>query len=213
MSEASTETHTLASEPPTIPKTQRSCDYVFEHDILVVSGVIDFGDRLIETAERLNLWKRSTVVNSDTATYGTERNNDSIIVARHVHKELAYYEYLLCQATHSCAYAYRALNKHLWITRDTGHELLRYGPGQHFHEHVDTLSAKGGGANGLRLLSCVSFLNEGFDGGELHFPRQNVVIKPRAGMIVLFPSIFTHPHASIDIVKGVKYSCTAWFVN
>jgi len=212
VSEASTETHALDTHAAITTEQRRSCDYTFDQDILVVRGVIDFGAKLIETAERLNKWRRATVVSDDKATYGTERNNDLITIDGNAHKELAPFEWLLCQALHSCAYAYHALNRHLWVRRDTGHELLRYGPGQHFHEHVDTLSSKGS-ADGMRVLSCVAFMNDGFDGGELCFPRQNKAIRPEAGTVVLFPSVFTHPHASTDIVKGVKYSVASWFVN
>jgi len=56
------------------------------------------------------------------------------------------------------------------------------------------------------------FLNGNFEGGELAFPRQKQIIKPLAGDVVLFPSNFTHPHASRTVEKGVKYSVVCWFI-
>jgi hypothetical protein len=35
-------------------------------------------------------------------------------------------------------------------------------------------------------------------------------IEPETGAVVLFPSAYTHPHASCPVREGTKYSVVAW---
>lgn len=194
------------------PADTRSCDFAFNSDILVVRNVIDWGDKLIDSVERLNIWERATMTSAggNKQYHGEARNNDAVTVAGHVHVDFTPFEIALCQAFNQCAHAYRALNKHFFATTDTYHQVLRYASGQHFHEHSDNIA--GHQTWGARQLSGVAFLNDGFEGGSLDFPRQQMTVKPVKGTIVLFPSFYTHPHASLDVTKGVKYSAVTWWV-
>ncbi len=54
-------------------------------------------------------------------------------------------------------------------------------------------------------------LNDDYDGAVLEFPRQkfsnaNVPV----GDVIAWPSLVTHPHASSQLNRGVKYSLTIW---
>jgi len=46
----------------------------------------------------------------------------------------------------------------------------------------------------LRSIGILLYLNTPFAGGELAFPLQKKAIRPEAGKLVIFPSVFTHPH-------------------
>ena len=46
---------------------------------------------------------------------------------------------------------------------------------------------------------CVAYINDDFDGGELVFPRLNISIKPKAGMLIVHAS--EEPHM-INTVRG-----------
>jgi len=210
------------AEVPTLPVVPqaRSCSYVFEKDILIVEDVIDWGSKLIAMCEEVNRWNRASLAGHgpagpggpaiDQEYYNESRNNDSVTVNGETSPKFTPFEHWLCQAFHSCVYAYKALNKHLHVTKDTHFQVLRYGIGQHFHEHVDTIS--GHTSWGARQLSGVAFLNDDFEGGQLAFPRQSVLVTPKAGTVVLFPSAFTHPHIAHDVTKGKKYSAVTWFI-
>jgi predicted 2-oxoglutarate/Fe(II)-dependent dioxygenase YbiX len=203
-----------ATTAPEVPKPKtKSCIYRFEHEILVIEDVIDFGPELTALAERLNIWDRATMTQPgrEASPYtGESRNNDAVTVAGATHPDFKPFEIMLCQAFNSCAYAYRALNKYFHASGDTYHQLLRYKVGQHFHLHTDTIAGhKGWGA---RILSAVAFLNDDFEGGGLVFPRQKIEVKAKRGTLILFPSTFTHPHAALDVTKGVKYSAVTWWV-
>lgn len=75
------------------------------------------------------------------------------------------------------------------------------GPGTHFKVHADH------GPTYVCTVSAVIYLNDDYEGGEIWFPRlDNLVIKPKPGDIVIFPSTYIYEHASQDMVSGVKYA-------
>jgi hypothetical protein len=82
--------------------------------------------------------------------------------------------------------------------------ILRYGVGQHFENHIDDHP------NAFRRVSTVYFLNDGYEGGEIKFPRFNVTIKPKANQMVLFPSTYTYNHLVKPVTKGTRYSVVSW---
>jgi hypothetical protein len=54
-------------------------------------------------------------------------------------------------------------------------------------------------------------LNNDYEGAELEFPRQEFTnADVPVGDLLAWPSMVTHPHASRQLVSGVKYSLTVW---
>lgn len=82
--------------------------------------------------------------------------------------------------------------------------VARYNVGGHYSPHVDS-------GDGSRTLSGLMYLNDDFEGGELHFPIQDITIKPKPGMVVLFPSNFVYVHQSKPVTEGRKYAIVGWF--
>lgn len=76
----------------------------------------------------------------------------------------------------------------------------KYNTGSYMGPHCDTYSE-----HSNATISVVLYLNDDYDGGELHFPNQDVKIKPEAGSIIVFPSRPPYMHASLEITKGIKY--------
>lgn len=93
----------------------------------------------------------------------------------------------------------------LCIHSGTHYNVLRYGKGQFYNEHVD----QGWGCLD-RVLSGILFLNENFEGGEVYFSSQDVTVVPETGMLVLFPSNFLFPHLVTPVTAGVRYSVVSW---
>lgn len=91
------------------------------------------------------------------------------------------------------------------VQSDEGYSLLEYGPGGYYTEHVD----RGVGNN--RILSGLVYMNDDYEGGEINFSRQQYSIKPKAGSVVLFPSLHTHIHACLPVTSGTKYAIVTWF--
>jgi predicted 2-oxoglutarate/Fe(II)-dependent dioxygenase YbiX len=62
-------------------------------------------------------------------------------------------------------------------------------------------------------ISSVLYLNDSYEGGELNFPNQGIRIKPKAGSIVIFPSVPPFVHESTKIISGTKYMSPGfWFL-
>lgn len=96
-------------------------------------------------------------------------------------------------------------------------QLLHYGPGGHYIPHVDaeTLYTDD---DGLELwektldrdVSAVYFLNDDFTGGELFFPKLDLLIEPEAGTLVCFPSDHNYIHGVKPVTAGRRYSLVTW---
>ena len=57
-------------------------------------------------------------------------------------------------------------------------------------------------------------LNNRYSGGELFFPRHKFTNKNiEVGDLLLWPGQITHPHGSLPITEGEKYSITIWTKN
>ena len=57
-------------------------------------------------------------------------------------------------------------------------------------------------------------LNDNYNGGELFFPRQKFSNKNiGVGDLLLWPGQLTHPHGSVALTEGEKYSITIWTKN
>lgn len=77
---------------------------------------------------------------------------------------------------------------------------VKYGPGQHFQEHHDH------GYSYNCTVSLVGYINDDYEGGELYFSKQNLMIKPKAGDLYIFPSNYMYPHRAMPVHSGIKYS-------
>jgi hypothetical protein len=85
-----------------------------------------------------------------------------------------------------------------------GYNLLKYETGQEYKAHYDS------GTGGGRHVSCILYLNDDYEGGELEFPNFNIKIKPQAGMLIMFPSNFAYKHIAYPVTKGTKYAMVTW---
>ena len=95
------------------------------------------------------------------------------------------------------------------IKLDLSHvSLNRYDAGQGMGPHYDGQD----GDSNLKY-SFVTYLNDDYEGGEIHFPNQNVTIKPKSGSLVMFPSQKPYIHESKPVLSGVKYMYTTHWVS
>jgi hypothetical protein len=64
-----------------------------------------------------------------------------------------------------------------------------------------------------RSFSALLYLNDNFDGGELWFPNQNFLFKPKANTAVFFPSTFEYLHGVKSLNKGIRYTVTTFWTH
>jgi hypothetical protein len=61
-----------------------------------------------------------------------------------------------------------------------------------------------------RDYSTLLFLNDDFEGGQLHLVSQNYSIIPKAGMLVAFPSDHRFMYTDLPITSGSRYELSSW---
>lgn len=85
-----------------------------------------------------------------------------------------------------------------------GYSLLKYNNGEEYKPHYD------GGTEIGRALSCIAYLNDDYEGGELEFVNFGVKLKPQAGMLIIFPSNYAYMHVAHPVTHGTKYALVTW---
>jgi predicted 2-oxoglutarate/Fe(II)-dependent dioxygenase YbiX len=85
-----------------------------------------------------------------------------------------------------------------------GYSMLRYTGGQEYKAHADGTTAMG------RAISAIVYLNDDFEGGEVEFVNFGVKIKPKPGMLLLFPSTYPYTHIAHPVISGTKYAIVTW---
>jgi hypothetical protein len=78
--------------------------------------------------------------------------------------------------------------------------IIKYNSGNFFNYHSDD------GEVARYTVSCVGYLNDDYEGGELHFKFFDLLYKPNAGDLLLFPSSYIYAHAAYPVRSGTKYS-------
>lgn len=91
--------------------------------------------------------------------------------------------------------------------------ILNYPIGGQYRPHLDALPD---GEN-IRIRTVLIYLNDNFTGGETHFPVQNICIKPKAGMGVMFDNYRSDGkpdpsslHAGLPVTNGTKWVASRW---
>ena len=100
--------------------------------------------------------------------------------------------------------------------------LLRYRPGQEYRPHHDYLSEDEAdysqvGRTGQRKLTLLTYLNEGYSGGETDFPDLDVRFKGSIGDTLIFANtdkdgkpLPKSRHAGRAVESGEKWLATLW---
>jgi hypothetical protein len=89
-------------------------------------------------------------------------------------------------------------------TRHESYNILKYSVGQKFTNHIDDHRDK------TRRVSTIYFINDSYSGGEVEFPRFNILYKPIANQLLVFPSNYVYNHSIKEVTKGTRYSVVSW---
>jgi Rps23 Pro-64 3,4-dihydroxylase Tpa1-like proline 4-hydroxylase len=171
---------------------------IFEHSVLSK----DECDKIISS--HLNtVWENSDVYNErgERISLSDHRRCYLVLVQKKEVDDLIYKAFSSALTEYKKQYSLQPI-----VERDTGYTLLKYNKGDFYKLHVD-----GAAYTSSRKISGLLYLNDDYDGGELFFPRQNYKYKPKTGSVLMFPSIYTHPHESLEILNGTKYAVVTWF--
>jgi hypothetical protein len=84
------------------------------------------------------------------------------------------------------------------------YSILKYGIGQKFTNHIDDHK------DFHRRMSTIYYLNDNYEGGEIVFPRFNVIYKPKANDFIAFPSNYMYNHSVSPVISGQRYAVVSW---
>jgi len=103
------------------------------------------------------------------------------------------------------------------------YQLLHYEVGQQYKEHHDFILDQAKMSQGPRQFTFFLYLNDVEAGGETHFPRLDLKVKPKKGRAIMWPNVYfdqksennqrLHPktfHAALPVIKGEKYGANKW---
>lgn len=179
----------------------------FAKDILVYDSGVTWAQALIDQATAIDNWQPSVEQTDGRGDERTERRHSSqLSINRENHICLGRYQDAIYRLFDEVLGLYRRRNPFFRFDGLNSIDLLRYEAGGTYGLHVDCANPK----QVPRLLSLLFYLNCDFTGGELHFPRQNKIIRPRTGLVVAFPSIGTHPHEARPVKTGKRYVAVTW---
>jgi prolyl 4-hydroxylase len=92
-------------------------------------------------------------------------------------------------------------------------QLLRYGPGEEYRPHFDTLPNE----ENQRIVTVILYLSDGYDGGDTHFSRLDLPVRGAKGDALIFHNVDAagrpEPltlHAGMPVRQGTKIICTRW---
>lgn len=93
-------------------------------------------------------------------------------------------------------------------------QILRYSPGGKYDRHADADHWVAEAESWVRIhdrdFSVLLYLNDDYEGGELEFVHFNYKVKPKAGMVVGFPSDHRYLHAALPTLSGMRYVIVSW---
>jgi len=183
-----------------------------DKDVMVCRDALPFIADLIAPAEEHGRWRPSTVMDGGSEYEDHEhRSSDRLTLTGpdlEIHESIEVYGVMLHSVEGWFVKHYMNHNRFATVERSSGYEMLRYGPGQRFGEHVDVVRDT---VLAGRRLSVVAFCNDDFEGGDLVFPRQGLRIRPEPGMLVLFPSGIAFPHEAEPVKTGTRYAIVSWY--
>ena len=175
-------------------------------------------NELIDLCNKKNHQQDSVVVRAerdvsrDIKIDKTDRNSTTINITQlggyHDHvadKDYKKWDIKFAEIFNSALDDYRVKNSFLPVTGSGDYSILKYKEGGFYKTHTDD------GCHLERVLSGLVYFNKVEKGGGLYLSKQKITITPEPGMIVFFPSNFCYPHASLPVIKGVKYSLVGWF--
>jgi len=91
-------------------------------------------------------------------------------------------------------------------------QLVRWKPGMSMPPHADR--ANPGDARHdfpHRDFASIVYINDGYEGGELYFPRLDMVVKPTLGMLLAFTGGWHHEHSVLTVAARDRLTMPAFY--
>lgn len=132
------------------------------------------------------------------------RDSDNMVIAPMT-------EDLVVQAINHCIAAASGTE----VTWGEPLHILRYAPGQQYRPHHDAHAHAP--VEKRRMATALLYVNDGYEGGETHFPELNIKVRGGVGDLLIFHNLdagkmpdMRMTHAGLPITSGEKWLATRW---
>ena len=92
--------------------------------------------------------------------------------------------------------------------------ILRYRVNSYYRPHADSDELNPDSQRWEKIhdrdLSLLIYLDDNYEGGELAFPNFDFRLRPKPGMLVIFPSDFRYLHGAMPVTRGVRHAVVSW---
>jgi hypothetical protein len=158
--------------------------------------------------DRISKWNNWVASNDESIIYGATKN----IVPSNLKqstgsdatdKKTLYISNSFLMAFEMCSDRYlsgHGLDKNNYNLQLDQVPIKKWNQGQWMGPHFD-----GQDGDTSLAFSLVAYINDDYEGGEIHFPNQNITIKPKAGSMIMFPSQLPYLHEVKPIISGTRY--------
>lgn len=169
--------------------------------IYIVKNIIDQKD-----LNQIILYLKNTTVTIDESgysPYGVYAGNGSPVLPQLLGK---YYDALKknIETSFNCTVYDEGLTSVIEMkTGDSMPVHLDHGSAQN-----ESVGLKTGAGHPTRDISSVLYFNDDYEGGEIYFPNQDLLIKPEPGMFICFPAKDEFPHQVKKIKSGYRWCST-----
>lgn len=176
----------------------------------LINTINEFNENKNSITRYLSKWSDWTASNSPKDIYGQNMfSSFSHLEDTNIDETSKYIISTIKNAFQSCAEKYKDFyNFEYPVNLDSEFGIKKYYVGQGLGSHADQYDGN------MRLrYSMVLYLNDDYEGGELYFENHNIMVKPEAGSLAIFPSSEPFLHASKDLISGAKIMCPAFWMN
>lgn len=169
-------------------------------------------DLVPESYPRISKWENWIASNDDDTVYGATKIINTQALKQStgsdmVDKRTLYIANSLSMGFEMCYDRYidgHRLDKSKYDLPLNQIPIKKWNQDQYMGPHFD-----GQDGNSKLAFSLVAYLNDDYEGGEIHFKDHNVTIKPKAGSMIMFPSQLPYVHEVKPIISGTRYMSPA----
>ena len=196
--------------------------HVLHPDIWYWENALSFPEYLVDFIEKIDLdensysriskWDNWHASNDENIIYGATKTINSSMLKKTTgsdmtDKKTLYLANSFSMAFEMCYERYmdgHRLDKNKYKLNLDLIPLKKWNQGQQMGPHFD-----GQDGHSELAFSLVSYINDDYIGGEIHFKNQNVTLKPKAGSVIMFPSQEPFIHEVKPIISGTRYMSPA----
>ena len=189
--------------------------FYWENVLSYPEELVDFINKIDEDEKsysRISKWEDWTASNDKSLVYGKTKYVNTAALkqttgSEEIDRRTLYIANSLIMAFEMCMDRYfegRVLDKNNHELDLNRIPIKEWYEGQSMGPHFD-----GQDGNMDLAYSLVAYLNDDYEGGEIHFPDQNITVKPKAGSLIMFPSQIPYIHEVKPITSGTRYMIPA----